>query len=115
MLPRAEPTPDVPSGEACEVFEDCCKCSGLTLLPADVQGCSISTGIVVAEGPWGIHWVEFDGMSLAEGDGCDQPDAMWVHHEQNGERSVELCNEACTTYLDGAFGELTIGMFCEVG
>ncbi|MCY1060452.1 hypothetical protein OV142_35520 [Nannocystis sp. SCPEA4] len=35
---------------------------------------------------------------------------MWVQSEQNGDRVVELCNEACMTNLAGA---LELELFCE--
>ncbi|MBZ5708732.1 hypothetical protein [Nannocystis pusilla] len=98
---------------ACDVFEDCCKCSGQTLLPGATESCAIETGIV-DDLCWSVFRLRFDGMPLVEGgDPCGEPDVQWVQYGQDGQRIVELCGEACAAYLAGAFGELTLEMFCE--
>jgi hypothetical protein len=99
--------------EGCDRFVDCCKCNGTTALPGDLGTCVLPTGIVAAQCPSWITSVESDGAPLAEGGDCGEPDAMWVQYEQNGERIVELCGDACTTYLEGSLGELVMRVFCE--
>ncbi|MFY0538984.1 hypothetical protein [Nannocystis pusilla] len=101
--------------EGCDAIEDCCKCNRPTPLPTDVGGCAIPSGIVATLCPWSIDEVRLDGEPLAEGESeCGEPPGMWVQYEQNGDRIVELCGEACATYLSGSFAELVMEVaFCE--
>lgn len=98
--------------EACDGLRDCCKCDGQTLLPGATESCAIATGIVHDQ-CWDVNGVRFDGMLLAEGNECGEPDVMWVQFGQGGQQIVELCGDACATYLAGEFGELELEMFCE--
>ncbi|MCY1009727.1 hypothetical protein OV079_30015 [Nannocystis pusilla] len=101
--------------EGCDAIEDCCKCNRPTPLPPDVGGCAIPSGIVATLCPWSIDEVRLDGEPLAEGESeCGEPPGMWVQYEQNGDRIVKLCGEACATYLSGSFAELVMEVaFCE--
>lgn len=98
--------------EACDVFRDCCKCDGQTLLPGATESCVIATGILTDK-CWSVNNVRLDGMALTQGGECGEPDVMWVQFGQGGQQIVELCGDACATYLAGGFGELELEMFCE--
>jgi hypothetical protein len=110
-----DPAQDLCS-ESCDRLVDCCKCNGTTALPQGLGTCVLPTGIVAALCSSWIMSVRLDEVPLGEGGApCGEPEVMWVQYEQSGERIVELCGDACTTYLDGSFGELVMQVFCEAG
>ncbi|MBK7827705.1 hypothetical protein [Nannocystis sp.] len=107
-----DPAQDVCS-DACDV-SDCCQCVPQKLAPdPGAVDCKIAAGIVTAVCPWSITSVRIDGVWV-EQDVCEGPGSGWTQTPESGDIVVELCGDACTTYLAGDFAELEIYVFCEV-
>lgn len=108
-----DPAQDVCSA-ACDFPNDCCQCEAQKLAPdPGAVDCKIAAGIVTAVCPWSITSVRIDG-AWVEQDVCEGPGSGWTQTPENGDIVVELCGDACTTYLAGDFAELEIYVFCEV-
>lgn len=106
-----DPPNDICSA-ACE-FEDCCKCNthALPREPGAVD-CQIAVGVVVAKCGWQLESVWLDGQALVPFD-CDGDGSGWHQSVQDGDIILELCGDACATYLSGEYRTLETYIYCE--